>query len=142
MLAGAGQPLDDLLDDARIELAGGEIVQEKQRLRALHGDVVDAVIDQALADGVVLVQGAGDVELGAHSVRRGDQHGLAEALRAQRIGAAESADAGGHVAGERRPGVTLEAFDGALRLVDGDAGGGVSRGAPGRVGGSWRADNR
>ena len=55
----AGQPaaLGDAGDDRRalvgIELAGREIVEEEQRLGALHDDVVDAHGDEVDADRVV-----------------------------------------------------------------------------------------
>ena len=53
-----GRPLRDArrrrsADHVGLELAGGEIVEEEQRPRALDQDVVDAVVDQVLADGVV-----------------------------------------------------------------------------------------
>ena len=46
-------PLDDLLGDVRRQPAGRQIVEEEQRLGALHEDVVDAVIDEIGADRVV-----------------------------------------------------------------------------------------
>ena len=53
VLAGLGQAGDDLLGDLRLQLADGEVVHEEQRRGALHGDVVDAVVHQVGADGVV-----------------------------------------------------------------------------------------
>ena len=38
--------LDDGLDDLIFEFACGEVVQEEERRRALHGDVIDAVVDE------------------------------------------------------------------------------------------------
>ena len=40
------QTLDDLHGDVGLEPAGGEVVEEEQRLGALDEDVVDAVIDE------------------------------------------------------------------------------------------------
>jgi hypothetical protein len=78
-----------------VQLAAGEVVEEEQRLGALHQDVVDAHRHQILAHGVMAVQLEGQLELGAHAVRAGHQHWLLELLREfeQR---AESADAGHH----------------------------------------------
>ena len=67
-LAALGDARDDLGGDARIEFAHGEIVQEKERLGPLDGDVVDHHGHQVDPDGVVLVHHEGDLELGAHPV--------------------------------------------------------------------------
>ena len=45
------------------QLAGGEIVEEEQRLGALHEDVVDAVVDEILADRVVHAAVEGELSL-------------------------------------------------------------------------------
>ena len=46
--AGAGEALDDVGEDARLQLAGAEVIEEEQRLGAEHGDVVDAMVDEVL----------------------------------------------------------------------------------------------
>ena len=51
--------------DLCVELSDGEIVEEKERLRTLHRDVVYAVVDQILAYGIVAAGRKGDFELGA-----------------------------------------------------------------------------
>ena len=56
--------------------SGGEVVEEEERSGALHGDVVDAVVDQVGADGVVNSEFEGDLELGANTVCTGDQDRL------------------------------------------------------------------
>jgi len=53
VLAGGGDALDDLLGDGRLQLTRGQIIHEKQRRGALHGDVVHAMIHQIGADGRV-----------------------------------------------------------------------------------------
>ena len=69
--AGFAEALDDGLDRCRlVELAGGEVVEEEERRGALDGDVVDAVVDEVLADGVVDAELEGDFELGAYAVGR------------------------------------------------------------------------
>ena len=68
-------PRDDVGDALGHDLAAGDVVGHEQRLRADHDDVVDDHADEVLADGVVLVEGLGDRDLGADAVRRGRQQG-------------------------------------------------------------------
>src|SRR5579862_2342960 len=49
------------------------------------------MIDKILPDRVVAVEGEGDFELGAHAVRAGDEHGLAEFSGVEGEKAAEAA---------------------------------------------------
>jgi len=72
-LAGLGEAGDDLPEDARVELCRGDVVEEEEGAGAGDGDVVDAVVDQILANGVVLVGREGDLELGADAVDARDQ---------------------------------------------------------------------
>jgi hypothetical protein len=76
-----------------VELAGGEIVEKKQRLGALHQHVVDAHADQIDADAVVPVQLLRQLQLGADAVGAGHQHRLAVLARQveQRAESAQSA---------------------------------------------------
>ena len=94
--AGLPAALGDAADDRRalvgIELAGGEIVEEEQRLGALHDDVVDAHGDEVDADRVVLAGIDGDLQLGADAVIGGDQHRVGEAGGLEVEQAAEAAD--------------------------------------------------
>ena len=74
LAARAGEPLDDLDRDVRVEPAGRQVVEEEQRLRALDEDVVDAVIDEVDADSAVHAGHERDAQLGAHAVGAGDEH--------------------------------------------------------------------
>ena len=56
-----------------VELAGGEIVEEEQRLGALDDQVVGAHRDQVDADAVVPAELDRQLELGADAVVGGDQ---------------------------------------------------------------------
>ena len=94
--AGPGKTLDDGLEDARLELARAEIVQEKERLGPEHRDVVDTMVDQVLADGVVPVHGKGQFELGADAVDAGDEHRLAVLARVEGEQAAKPAHLAKH----------------------------------------------
>ncbi len=94
----AGEPaaLGDAGDDGgaggRIEPAGGEIVEEEQRLGALDDQVVDAHRDEVDADGVENAGVDGDLELGADAVGRGDQQRVAVAGGLEVEEAAEAAE--------------------------------------------------
>ena len=106
---------------SRRELAGGEIVEEEQRLGALHQDVVDAHRHQVDADGVVAVELERQLQLGADAVGAGNQHRLLEFLGNldQR---AEAADARQHFGAHGALGQRLDALDQGIAGVDIDAG--------------------
>ncbi len=94
--ARASDAADDLLRHGRRETSGREIVEEEQRLRALDQDVVDAVVHQISADGVVLIHHERDLELGADAVGARDQHRLPVAVAVEAEQAAERSDFGEH----------------------------------------------
>ena len=50
-----------------------DVVEEEQRPRALHQDVVDAVVDEVVAHRVVAPGQEGEFELGTDAVRAGHQ---------------------------------------------------------------------
>ncbi len=112
--------------DVGIQFADREIIQEEQRQRALHGDVVDAVVHQILADGVVAAGEERDLQLGAHAVGRTHQHGLAESGQLER--GAERADIGQHAARESAARELLDGGYGAIGFIDIDAGVAVAKG--------------
>ncbi len=76
----------------RVELAGGEIVEEEERLGALGQDVVGAHGDEVDADGLVQARGEGEHQLGAHSVRSRNEYGILEAGGLEIEEAAETAE--------------------------------------------------
>ncbi len=94
LAAGRGDAVDHLGADLRIELAAGEIVEEEQRLGALHHEVVDRHGDEIDADRVVARSLDRDLDLGADAVGRGDQDRIGEAGRLEIEQAAEAADLG------------------------------------------------
>ena len=134
------QPRGDALDhrgrDVDVELAAREVVEEEQRLGALHEDVVDAHRDEVDADRVVAVERERELELGADAVGAGDQHRLAEAL-ADLDQRAEAADAGEHLGAQRALGERLDALDQRVAGVDVDAG--VAVGKACEAGGAWES---
>ena len=90
--AGFADALDDLLDDHVFESAGGEVVEEEERGGPLDGDVVDAVVDEILADGVMDIEVECDLELGADAVGGGDEDGVGKLLQVEGEETAEAAD--------------------------------------------------
>ena len=80
VLAGFGESLDDFFGDFRVELAGCQVIHEEQRRRALNGNVVDAVVYQVGADGVMNVHFEGQFQFGTDAIHAGDQDGI-EVLR-------------------------------------------------------------
>ena len=77
-----------------VELAGGEVVEEEQRLGALRQQVVDAHGDEIDADGVVPAGLDGDLQLGADAVVGGDQDRVLEAGPLEIEQRAEAAEVG------------------------------------------------
>ena len=124
--AGAGEALDDVREHVRLQLAGAEVIEEEQRFRAEHGDVVDAMVHEIRADGVVLVLLEGDLELGADAVHGRDEDRLAIFFHVQREESAEAADLAEHLAA-MRAGEQLRqrGFD-SIPKINIHAGGGVS----------------
>ncbi len=103
--------------DRDVELAAGEVIQEKQRLRALRDDIVDAHRHKVDADGVVPAEPERELQLRADAVCPGDEHGLAVFLRdlGER---AESADAGEHFRAQRSLREGLDRLDQRVPGVD------------------------
>ena len=89
------------LGDVDAELAGGVVVEEEQRLGALHDDVVGAHRDQVDADRVVAAGLDRQAQLGADAVGAGDQHRLAVAVQRNLEQRAESAEAAEHFGAQR-----------------------------------------
>ena len=81
LAAAARDAGDDLLGDVGRQPAGRQVVEEEQRPRALHEDVVDAVVDEIGADRVVPAGHERDLQLRADAVRARHEHRLAEARR-------------------------------------------------------------
>jgi len=119
-LAALGDAADHGRGRVHREPAAGEIIEEKQRLGALHENVVDAHRHEVDAHRVVLVPRKREPQLGADAVRAGDQHGLAVFLRhfKQRP---EPAYAGQHPFAQGALGERLDAFDQGIPRIDVDA---------------------
>ena len=105
----------------RIELAAGKIVEEEQRFRALHHEVVDRHRHQVDADAAMQAGLDRDLDLGADAVGRRHQHGVLETRRLEVEQAAESA----YFGVRPRPGGgadhRLDEIDQAVARIDIDA---------------------
>ena len=104
------------------QLAGGEIVEEEQRLGALHHQVVDAHRDQVDADGVVQAGLDRELQLGADAVGGGDQDRVGEAGRLQVEQRAEAAQAAQHAGPRGGARQRLDRLDQRIAGIDIDAG--------------------
>ena len=104
-----------------VKVAAGKVVQEEERLGTLHQHVVHAHGHEVDADAVVHVPLEGQTQLGAHTVRAGDQHGLAVPL-GDLEECAKAADAGQHPLAHGLLGQGLDAFDESVACVDVNAG--------------------
>ncbi len=92
LVARRRQAFDDLHGHIGIEPAGGEIIEEEQRHRALDQDVVDAVIHEIAADRVVDTGHECHAQLGADAVGAGNEHRILQSCRRQREQPAERPD--------------------------------------------------
>ena len=115
--AAVGDAGDQFADPLGHRAADGDVVLQEQRLGAAHHQVVDDHGDEVDSDGVVLVHGLGDGQLGADAVGRRRQHGLAVAA-AQGEQPGESAEPAAHLGPGGLLGQRFEEFDGAVTGFD------------------------
>src|SRR4029077_5945489 len=78
--ASAGDAADDLLRHLRQQPARREVVEKKQRYRALNQDVVDAMVDEIGADRLVPARHERDLQLRADAVGARHEHWLFAAI--------------------------------------------------------------
>ncbi len=83
-LQALAKPLMQLREDRRVELLRADVIEEEERARADDGDVVDAMIHEVLADGVVPVHGEGELQLRAHAIDARDEHRVFHPLEIRR----------------------------------------------------------
>jgi hypothetical protein len=123
--ASAGHAFDDLLQGFRLELPGRDVVEEEERLCPLNEDVVDAVIDEIRAAGVVPSRLECDLELRPDAVggRNEDRVAIRREVRPKQP--AEPSDVSENAGCESRPDRTLCALERCCLRVDVDAGGDV-----------------
>ena len=120
-LAAGGDAFDDARRRLGLELAGGEIVEEKQRLGTLADKIVDAHGHEVDADAADLSGVDGDAQLGAHPVGRRDQHRVFEPRRFQVEQRAEAAEPGHDAGAVGAPRGGFDPLDEFIAGVDVDA---------------------
>ena len=120
-LAALGDALDDLRGHFLVELAGGVVVEEEQRLGARHQHVVDAHADQVLAQALYAAAVDAQAQLGADAVGTRHQHRLLVLLR-QTDQRAETADTADHLRPLRGLDDLLDVVDQRVTGIDVDAG--------------------
>ena len=130
--AGARNAANDFRDNLRAQPPGGEVVEEKQRRRAVHGDVVDRMADKVGGDARVAVHRKGDLEFGSYAIRARHEHRVARQAR-EREEAGECADILQDAGVERGPGQPLDLFLGPVRRVNRHTRVRVSRHGPGII---------
>ena len=85
---------NDLFRDSHVEPAGGKVVEEEHRLRAVGDDVVHAHRHEVDPDGVVPIPCDCEFDLRADTVGAGDQHGVPIAVERRLEQRAEAAKPG------------------------------------------------
>ncbi len=118
--AALGDAFDHSGGRADVELAAGKVIEEEQRFRPLHEDVVDAHRDKVLPHRVMAVELEGQLQLGADAIGTRNEHGLLVFLRDLEE-RAEAADAAQHLGAHGAFRGGLDAFDQRIAGIDVDA---------------------
>ncbi len=130
--AGLHAALDDAgnhaLADADVEFPAGIVIQEKQRLGALHDHVVDAHRDQVDAHAVVPLGVDRQAQFGADAVGSRYQHRFAVAVERHLDQCAKAADAPEHLGPHRALHARLDPLDKFVAGVNIDPGVAVGHG--------------
>jgi hypothetical protein len=114
--------LDDGVDHVGVEMTHRDVVEEEQRLRALHGDVVGTHRHEIDSDRVVLPGEAGDHRLRADTVGRRHEDRILQAVVTEGEEPAEPAEIAEDLGAEGGADVRLDALDRGLARLDVDAG--------------------
>ena len=114
--------LDDALRDVDLQAPGRVVVEEEDRLGALHDDVVRAHCNQVDADRVVTAGLDREAQLGADAVGAGDHDRLPKSVQGYLDEGAKSAEAAKHFRAHRALHGRLDALDELVARVDVHAG--------------------
>ena len=126
-LTTSGNAAHDGRSRVHVQFAASEIVQEKQRLSALHQDVVHAHGHQVNAHGVMHLPLKSQPQLGAYAVGAADQHRLFVALGYFKQGA-KAADSSQHTLAHGFFSQRLDALNQGIACVNVNAGVFVGKG--------------
>jgi hypothetical protein len=94
---GLGDPPHDRFDGVILDPPCGQVVQKKERSRALNRDVVDAVVHQVGPHSMVDAELERHFQLGANAIRAGDQYRIGKFIKIKREQSAETSDLRKHV---------------------------------------------
>ena len=89
---GSRQSPKQLRKHARLEFLAADVIKKEQRPRADDGNVVDAMVNQIRADGVVLVHRECDFQFCADTIDTCNQNRFAHSRKVRREQAAKAAD--------------------------------------------------
>lgn len=78
LLAGGSHAVDDGGDLFGFKFGGGDVIEEEEGGGPLNEDVIDAMVNEILADGIPAVHVGGDFGFGADTVGGGDEDGVVE----------------------------------------------------------------
>ena len=121
--AGCGHAAHHGSHHLRIEAGGSNVIEEEERLGALHQDVISTVVDDVLADGLEGSRLRGQHGLGADAIGGGHQRRRLHARQRSRIvNPAEAADAGQHTGVVRAAHSRAHQRHGFVAGVDGHTG--------------------
>lgn len=109
---------DDRLGYGNIQLAGGEIIKKKQRLRPLNHKIVDAHGNQINSDAVMTAHRGGQLELRSDAVGRGDKDGISVAGSPDVEETGKAAKLGDNPGARRRAGERLDRLHQCLTGID------------------------
>jgi hypothetical protein len=103
------------------ECAGRNVVEKEERTRALHENVVNAVVDEIAPDSVVRVRLESDFEFRSDAVRRSDEHGRTQGGKRAIEHSAEAADLGERARVESSARHLFDPVNRRICRVDGNA---------------------
>jgi hypothetical protein len=81
-----------LLEHAGLESLAADVVEEEKRMRAKDRDVVDAMVHEIHADGIMSIQGERDLQFRADAIDARDQNRVAHPGKGRAKQSAEPAD--------------------------------------------------
>ena len=122
VLAALGNRCDDLCSLGALELTRRKVVEEEERLGALHDQIVDHHRHQVDADVLVHARRLRDHQLRAAAIRARDQDRVLVPARLHVEEAAETADRAHRAEARGRLGERLDVVDERVAGVDVDAG--------------------
>ena len=105
------------MENFRFEFLATDVIQKEKWARAEHGDVVDAVVHQIAADGIVLIHRERDLQLRPNAINAGDKNWIAHSGKICSKESAESADLPENLSGSCRMSFLHERLNSELQSI-------------------------